>query len=351
MDTTSPNSIPNYLRPRLYYADSCGSRNLWRTPGLQRVMRGVYIKLELDRQRWEQRFTVSLGRAMAALRTTPSARCLTHTSAALVHGLSMWTQEPDVYLALPSRPQRCTVLLPTFHFPATGEPVVVQRAGVYDARVRIHRRCLEVADEEIEVVSGVAVTTILRTAFDAACDEPPANALSIADAALRRYCQPDLWHPEACQDRLAQARAYWDALLERHRGRRGLPRARAVLAVASPWAMLPGESVLRWLVLSLGLPAPSLQRLVVTRRGEYFIDLCWPEFGIALEFDGRLKYRTEDDVFAEKLRQDAIHDLGWDFLRVTWQDLQDMAALADRLLRLFPASVVAGLRPPRDLAW
>ena len=65
-------------------------------------MRGAYLKPERNLMCWEQRFTVSLARAIAALQLLPSARCLTHTSAALVQGLAMWTHEPDVYIAVPS---------------------------------------------------------------------------------------------------------------------------------------------------------------------------------------------------------------------------------------------------------
>ena len=82
-------------------------------------MRGAYLKPDRNRMRWEQRFIVSLARAVAAMRVLPSARCLTHTSAALVQGLAMWTQEPDVYLSFPSNPRTTTARLPLFRFPSS----------------------------------------------------------------------------------------------------------------------------------------------------------------------------------------------------------------------------------------
>ena len=103
------------------------------------------------------------------------------------------------------------------------------------------------------------------------------------------------------------------------------------------------------MVFVLGLPEPALQHRVDTRAGERFIDLCWPRFRIAVEFDGRFKYKTEDDVFTEKLRQDDIQAQGWIFLRVTWEDLREMRQAADRLLALFPGGVVARLKPVPDL--
>ena len=341
--------IPSHLRPTIVYARSRKGFDFSRTRGLLRIMRGAYLKPDRNRMRWEQRFIVSLARAVAAMQVLPSARCLTHTSAALVQGLAMWTQEPDVYLSFPSNPRTTTARLPLFRFPASGVPKPVERVEPDGRQVLLYRRRLDLDDDEIQVVGGVPVTRALRTAFDCACDEPPFNALSIADSALRQYCGPDPWNRGACRDKEKQARAYWKRLVSRYRGRKGIAQARAVLAAASPWAVLPGESVLRWMVLVLGLPEPVLQYRVDIRTGERFIDLCWPELRIAVEFDGRLKYRTGDDVFAEKLRQDDIQAQGWIFLRVTWEDLREMRLVADRLLALFPAEVIARLKPVPDL--
>ena len=349
MTRTAICPVPPHLRPTIVYARNRKGFDFSRTRGLLRIMRGAYLRPERNRMRWEQRFMVSLARAVAAMQLLPSARCLTHTSAALVQGLSMWTQEPDVYLASPSNPRMTTTRLPLFRFPASGVPRPIECIEPDGRQVLLHRRRLDLADDEIQVVGGVPVTHALRTAFDCACDEPPFNALSIADSALRRYCWPDPWDREASEVGQERARAYWDALVSRYRGRKGIAQARAVLAAASPWADLPGESVLRWMVLVLGLPEPVLQHRVDTRTGERFIDLCWPRFRIAVEFDGRIKYRTEDDVFSEKLRQDDIQAQGWIFLRVTWEDLCEMRQVADRLLALFPAEVIARLKPVPDL--
>ena len=337
------------LRPTIIYSRDRRGFDRSRAHGLLRLMRGAYLKPERNLMCWEQRFTVSLARAIAALQLLPSARCLTHTSAALVQGLAMWTHEPDVYIAVPSNPRMTTMRLPLFRFPVSGVPKPIDRVEPDDRRVLLRRRRLDLADDEIRIVGGVPVTHALRTAFDCACDEPPFNALSIADSALRQYCRPDPWNRESCRDRENEARAYWDGLASRYRGRKGIVQARAVLAAASPWAVLPGESVLRWMVLVLGLPEPALQHRVDTRAGERFIDLCWPRFRIAVEFDGRFKYKTEDDVFTEKLRQDDIQAQGWIFLRVTWEDLREMRQAADRLLALFPGGVVAHLKSVPDL--
>ena len=268
--------IPAHLRPTIIYSGGRKRFHASRNPGLLRLMPGAYLHAVPGRRRWEQRFMVSLARAIAAQQLLPSATCLSHTSAALIHGLAMWTGEPDVYLAVSGNPRLTTTTLPAFRYPSSGVPAPIDPAHPKATPIRMHRRRLQLRDEEIETVGGVPVTSVLRTAFDCACDEPPFNALSIADAALNRHCRPDPWHRGSCATRLRSAHACWEELVARHRGRRGIAQARAVLAAATPWAVSPGESVLRWMTLVVGLPRAIAQFPVPGLSKDRFLDLGWP---------------------------------------------------------------------------
>ena len=341
--------VPALLRPTIIYSGRRKRFQPSRDPGLLRLMPGAYLRPVPGRRRWEQRFMVSLARAIAAQQLLPSATCLSHTSAALIHGLAMWTSEPDVYLAVSGHPRLTTTTLPAFRYPSSGIPAPIEETPAEAAPIRMHRRRLRLRDEEIEVVGGVPVTSVLRTAFDCACDEPPHNALSIADAALNRHCRPDPWHRGSCATRLSSAHACWEELIARHRGRRGIAQARAVLAAATPWAVSPGESVLRWMTLVVGLPEAIAQYPVPGLPKDRFLDLGWPDHRVVAEFDGRTKYHSEEDVFLEKLRQDELESLGWRFFRVTWSSLGDMRTQADRLLSMFPLEVVSRLSPVAGL--
>ena len=341
--------IPAHLRPTIIYSGSRKRFHASRNPDLLRLMPGAYLHAVPGRRRWEQRFMVSLARAIAAQQLLPSATCLSHTSAALIHGLAMWTGEPDVYLAVSGNPRLTTTTLPAFRYPSSGVPAPIDPAHPEATPIRMHRRRLQLRDEEIEAVGGVPVTSVLRTAFDCACDEPPFNALSIADAALNRHCRPDPWHRDSCATRLRSAHACWEELVARHRGRRGIAQARAVLAAATPWAVSPGESVLRWMTLVVGLPRAIAQFPVPGLSKDRFLDLGWPDHHVVAEFDGRTKYHTEEDVFLEKLRQDELESLGWRFFRTTWSSLSDMRTQADRLLSMFPLEVVSRLSPVAGL--
>ena len=75
-------------------------------------------------------------------------------------------------------------------------------------------------------------------------------------------------------------------------------------------------------------------------------DFGWDEHRTIGEFDGRIKYgrlprpgeAVEDVVYAEKLREDAIRDEGWQVVRWTWSDLKQPDVLADRIRRAFERS-------------
>ena len=93
------------------------------------------------------------------------------------------------------------------------------------------------------------------------------------------------------------------------------------------------------------LSPPQLQHDVFTPAGRLVgrTDFCWPEQGTLGEFDGRVKYgrslkpgqNAADVVYKEKLREDALRDLGWQLVRWCWADLYVPGVITDRLARAF----------------
>jgi len=73
------------------------------------------------------------------------------------------------------------------------------------------------------------------------------------------------------------------------------------------------------------------------------VDFYWEEQKTVGEFDGKLKYgqllkpgqRIEDVIFEEKLREDALRDLGLQVVRWLWDDLYRPGILRERVLRAF----------------
>ena len=114
-----------------------------------------------------------------------------------------------------------------------------------------------------------------------------------------------------------------------------------------------GESRTLHLILEAGLPRPEIQYVVRDRSGRVVarVDFAWPELGVFLEFDGRVKYekllragqRASDVVLAEKRREQLVCELtGWRCIRFDWADLDRPARSAARLRSaLFPPLAAA----------
>ena len=194
--------------------------------------------------------------------------------------------------------------------PLVGEDARVHVTVPPETRIR-HRadrrvHCAALPDEQITRRLGVRVTSPGRTWLDLAGTLPPAALLAVADQMLgRRYPRPTL-----------------ERFVAGARGVRGIRTARRVLAVADRRSGSPMESVLRWLVLEAGLPAPDLQHVVRDAAGAFVarVDLAWPEREVVVEFDGDV--HRERRVFVDDVRrQNGLVLAGWTVLRFTSADV------------------------------
>jgi hypothetical protein len=184
----------------------------------------------------------------------------------------------------------------------------------------------DVVPDQIVTVAGLPVTNIPRTLVDLACTEDPRTAVAAADRAMHG---PGL-RPAALA-----------ALLEAAGPRRGVGRARKVLAFADGRAESVGESILRWVLGQVGLPPPEPQMVARSADGRFLgrVDLAYPQFAVILEFDGNVKYgryvppgRTVTDVVVEeKRRESGLAESGFIVIRVIWSELFDPAVLGRRV--------------------
>lgn len=291
---------------------------------------------------WTQQREVGLARCVAAVHSARSAVVLTHEAAALVHGLWLRRGETDIRIAVPTTPKRTRQPLAPVSF-TDGDIPHLSGAG---RAVSLRRRRSRLRAEDVEAVNGLPVTTLLRTAVDCAFDLPARESITIVDSAMWALCRPDRFNPEQAMARWERIRTQLLAAVEDEGPRRGAVRARAVAAMASPFSESPGESLTRRLVVALGLPSPELQHEVTLNAGggQRFLDLAWPDLRLAIEFDGRSKYSVNNDVWEEKLRQDAIGAMGWSFMRVTYADLNDEGQLASRIMERMPPDVALHAR-------
>ncbi|MFJ5957788.1 type IV toxin-antitoxin system AbiEi family antitoxin domain-containing protein [Paenarthrobacter sp. NPDC092416] len=269
-----------------------------RSGKLLRLRRGAYVRASDWRPRkpWEQ----DLLRIQAHQCATAVESIYSHVSAARLHGCSDWDSGPLVHVTTPFSPA-----------PASSGSDVAAHAG---------RLCRE---EIVEVTTPwrhpARTTSLERTVVDCARMLDFERALVIADQAIRRGADP-----QKMQDYVDSGRIT-----------RGARRLRRVLEFADGRSESVGETRTRVLLSKLAIPEAVLQLEVATSIGTYRGDFGWKEARVILEFDGRAKYfdnaPTEEVIFQERRREKALRGMGWEIVRIEWDDLSKPWDIEQRL--------------------
>ncbi len=236
-------------------------------------------------------------------------------SAALVHGLPLWSPHLD-------------------------KVHVVLTAGGHGNETRwIHRYRSPKRSPSIAVIDGLPVTSLERTAADLMRRLRFGPALAVADAALRGGAS-----------RLV--------LTEEVRTGRGCRHAGEAVRRADPRSESPYESLARALFLQHDLPLPELQAEFADAWG--FVgrtDFYWPRHRLIGEFDGAVKYSAllqpgqtlEDVLAAQSARQGRLEAMGYRVVRWGSADLHDELAFVAGLSPLLGHRRVEHALPPEAL--
>jgi len=277
--------------------------------------RGWYV----DAKVWgawyvEQRHAAQVIAVWRAQRGSQSV--LSHTSAAVIHGLPLYRMTPSrVHVSDPRTNGR------------VGRETSVARHEVS-------------VDGDVVDVAGLRVTSLARTVADLIGAVPVESAVSLADAALRSiaWISDDREYDET-QDELFRAEVRACAALRP--GARGSVQARWVAAFADGRAERPGESVSRVHLHRLGFAQPRLQVRIARRRGYYDVDFGLDDVDLWGEFDGDGKYTDPamrgdatplEVVMAEKRREDDIRGITRrGIVRWGWAHIASADALRRRL--------------------
>lgn len=158
----------------------------------------------------------------------------------------------------------------------------MRRPGV-DGR----RRAL--SPDDVTVIGGIRVTTLLRTGCDLGRLLWRFDALAAIDGVLRAGVDPDELFAE----------------IGRFRGFRGVRQLRVVAALGDPRSESPGESALRLHWYDAGLPKPDLQHEVLDGSGRVRcrLDVPAPEVRYAAEYDGEEFHTAEADRAHDRERR------------------------------------------------
>lgn len=275
----SHSSVPDSLRGRFFlgsWAIRSGvlTAGQLRGPGWRRLFRDVYVDAAVAH-------THRLRARAAAALLVPGA-VVTGASAAVLWGVDLAGVGDDVELTLP----------PASH-PRRHPGLVVRRTSL--------------PETDVCVRGGVRVSTPEATVLRLAGALPRDDAVVAADR-LIRATGTDL---AALRERAGAASA----------------RARTVCALADGLAESPPETRVRLLLRRGRLPEPVAQ-YEIRHDGRFVarVDFAWPEFRVALEYDGA--WHGEQRQFArDRQRLNRLQEAGWRVVFVTAADLHDPARL------------------------
>ena len=208
---------------------------------------------------------------------------VSHDSAALLWGLELVTH-----------PDRLTVT------------VERDRSRASRAGARVHRRDLP-RDDRVHR-DGLWLTTPLRTVLDLCRSLPLAEAVAVADSALRRRL--------ITVEELVGALAVLPPAV-------GRLRVAAVVRLVDPRSESVLESLCRVLLHLAGLPAPDTQWVVRRSDGRWIgrVDFAWPAARLVVETDGFAFHADRASYRADRRRGNALVLDGWRVLRFSWEDV------------------------------
>lgn len=244
-------------------------------------------------------------RSHAVLATHDDSTVLSHTSAAIMHGLPTW--DGDLARVHLTRLDRRTDRV------------------CHD--VRYHRGELP-EGHVVRLGHDRLITTAPRACIDHASISSVESGLVTLDAFLNANGGRGL-------EQLRSVHAI------RHRWP-GARRLQITLRLMRAGAESVGETRLRFLCWERGLPEPELQVRVLDPSGALVgvTDFGWNNRSLLGEFDGRVKYEQlrrsgespSDALFREKKREDRIRELtGSPVIRFVWADLYHRDATAARI--------------------
>lgn len=167
-------------------------------------------------------------------------------------------------------------------------------------------------DDEVVFLDGLWITTRARTWLDCARKMSIEELVVVADHLIRipRETFEGRTEPYA-------TRAQLQALLARHKGTPGIPKARAALDLARVGSDSAQETKLRLACAYAGLPEPLLNMPTLLAGGvQRTPDQSYPEYKVATEYDGN----THNDP--RQVERDV--DRADDYARAGWLEVRIM---------------------------
>lgn len=201
------------------------------------------------------------------------------------------------------------------------------RRNLRGVRLREHRN-LDVVELAVLELAPLRVLSATATVLDCAATRPLAEAVVIADSALRQGA--------VTLAELQEAQRGWE-------GKPGARRLREVIDLVDPDSGSVLESLVRVLLAEHGL-RPESQVTVFSARGKRIgrVDFLFREERLVIECDGRRWHDPEDARERDRIRDNELERAAWRLVRVTWAEvMHDPARVVELVgdcLRPWPAA-------------
>jgi Protein of unknown function (DUF559) len=187
------------------------------------------------------------------------------------------------------------------------------------------RRCRYPEPEEVEVVHGVAVTTVARTLVDlAGIVGLPTLRKTVGRAAIRKRL--DL---QAVDVSIVNAK--------RRRGLRSLELALLPYRTKdgkTPDVRSDFETLILPNLLDLGFPRPTCNVWLHIGGERFLVDFLWEEERVVVETDGRETHETPEAFQKDRRRDQFLAAAGYRVPRITWHQIHgEREAVLERVRR------------------
>jgi hypothetical protein len=235
--------------------------------------------------------------------------------------------------SLPVRPQKEAP--PMYHVIRPEGAAHLNRPHVIVHRMKLY-------DDEVTLLDGIPITTPERTWLDLAEMLTVDELVVVGDSCIR------VPRPEF-EDRILPYCGLEDLqrMIDRHKGKRGIRKAREAIGLIRVGSDSPQESMLRLALVRAGLPEPELNVPIFDGDGtsHHEPDLSYPKYRVGIEYEGE-HHGDEGQVVRDIARSERYTALGWTEVRISKRHMHDDARTAVAKVRA--ALVQAGWRPARQ---
>lgn len=205
--------------------------------------------------------------------------------------------------------------------------------------VIVHR--MKLYEDEITTVQGIPVTTPERTWLDMAELLSVDELVALGDNCVR-VPRADLEGRDTPHCDISDLQR----MIDRHKGKRGIRKAKEAIKLIRVGADSPQESLLRLAIVRAGLPEPELNVPIIDAEGtrQHQPDLSYRRYKIGIEYEGE-QHGDELQIVRDIARSERYTALGWTEVRISKRHMHDDAKAAVAKVRA--ALLQAGWRPGR----